>query len=199
MFNMKFLSPLAITLSLCILPKLYVLQIFVIVAPPMDLCVYVCAFLTNFVTVVFVRFLFLQYHTDINSRVFDVLIHDCSTPLIASAFDIVAVAGGPLRATTLARLCTVDDGFLSVELINSIVDMAKISGIEVVFTKPHLAHSVSCCCHNCIVRDSHLDFNFVNLQWYFVFLKVPDVRIAAAVGILLYHFVSVIWTAMSSF
>jgi Malectin domain len=94
---------------------------------------------TYFITLHFAEI----FWKNIGDRVFDVLIHDCVPPLVESQYDIVKAAGAPLTKTIIARLCAVDDGSLSIELNNAIHDMPKLSGIEVVFTVPHLAHSVS--------------------------------------------------------
>jgi Malectin domain len=71
------------------------------------------------------------YHQNTGSRVFDVLIYDCVPPLVQSAYDIVKAAGGPFIKTTITKVCSVNDGSLSIELNNAVVDYPKISGVEV--------------------------------------------------------------------
>jgi Malectin domain len=80
------------------------------------------------------------WFTTSQSRVCNVVIDDCPSPFLATNYDIIAAAG-PLSKYTISIPCTIVDGFLSIRLLR-VVDNPKISGIEFIFTDPHLAHSV---------------------------------------------------------
>jgi len=80
-------------------------------------------------------------------RKFDVTIEDKSFTNV----DIVALNGGvPKKAMTLEAAVIVSDGFVSIEVKDSIpkVDQGKLSAIQVKLVGPHYAHSVAGTCRN---------------------------------------------------
>jgi hypothetical protein len=72
------------------------------------------------------------YWTDIGQRLFNIDIESTAT---FENFDIVAYGNGQrLQAITLESLVTVDDGYVSIQLSNSVprMDNPKLSGIEII-------------------------------------------------------------------
>jgi Malectin domain/IPT/TIG domain len=83
------------------------------------------------------------YWNEAGKRWFDIQLED---NFIFTNVDLVALGGGKrYQAITLESVAIVSDGFLSLEIQDSKpkVDMPKLSGIEINFLQPHLAHSVS--------------------------------------------------------
>jgi hypothetical protein len=83
------------------------------------------------------------YWQGIGQRLFDISLED---NVVFKNVDIVALGGGQrLHAFTLETVAIISDGFVSLEFeySNPRVDMPKLSGIEINFLQPHLAHSVS--------------------------------------------------------
>jgi Malectin domain/IPT/TIG domain len=83
------------------------------------------------------------YWQGIGQRLFNVKLEN---KLIFSNVDIVALGGGKrLQAFTLESVAIISDGYVSLEFTNSNpkIDMPKLSGIEINFLQPHLAHSVA--------------------------------------------------------
>ena len=83
------------------------------------------------------------YWPGVGQRLFNIKVEGSQ---VFSNVDIVALGGGKrLQAITLEAPVIITDGFVSIEMMDSIpkVDAAKLSGIEINFLQPHLAHSVA--------------------------------------------------------
>ena len=83
------------------------------------------------------------YWQEVGQRKFNIKIEG---QLVFENVDIVAIAGGKrFEAFTLESPVIVTDGFVSIEISDSVPakDRPKLSGIEINFLQPHLAHSVA--------------------------------------------------------
>ena len=83
------------------------------------------------------------YWQEVGQRKFNIKVEG---DLAFENVDIVAIGGGKrLQAFTLEHPVIVTDGFVSIEIMNSVpkIDIPKLSGIEINFLQPHLAHSVA--------------------------------------------------------
>lgn len=93
------------------------------------------------------------FQTEPGKRVFDLFVEGT----FFRNFDIFVVGGGKGKAFVITIAKLVDDGIVHIEGINKI-NVAKISGIEVVLKSVHTAHAVTggpvstilCCGNDCL-------------------------------------------------
>ena len=80
------------------------------------------------------------YFEEQGQRIFNIAVEGKE---VFSDVDIVQLGGGYLKAITLETPQTVTDGSLTISFSDGGQNSPKVSGIEVIKLKPHLAHAVA--------------------------------------------------------